>query len=141
MILYALNKLDNDQLTAEVHRVGGHQTHGVFAAGCGHVTHCGPLVLFRVVQEHLVSVGPVASVATCSASRVIIMMVQHCPALTSYHEPAIVQSHSSDIPSCLRQAGHHLPGTAPVLLQGLRGCQDPAATVSTTHYIDLHNKS
>ena len=82
MILYALNKLDNDQLTAEVHRVGGHQTHGVFAAGCGHVTHCGPLVLLRVVQEHLVSVGPVASVATCSASRVIIMMVQHCPALT-----------------------------------------------------------
>ena len=66
MILYALNKLDNDQLTAEVHRVGGHQTHGVFAAGCGHVTHCGPLVLLRVVQEHLVSPGAIK--ATCRAS-------------------------------------------------------------------------
>ena len=68
MILYALNKLDNDQLTAEVHRVGGHQTHGVFAAGCGEMTHCGPLVIFRVVQEHLVSRGANASRATCSAS-------------------------------------------------------------------------
>ena len=82
MILCALNKLDNDQITAEVRSVGGHQTHAVTLTGCGHVTHCGPLVIFRVVQEHLVSVGPVASVATCSASRVIIMMVQHCPALT-----------------------------------------------------------
>ena len=87
MILYALNKLDNDQLTAEVHRVGGHQTHGVFAAGCGHVTHCGPLVLFRVVQEHLVSVGASVangSVATCSASGVniiIIHIVQHSPVI------------------------------------------------------------
>ena len=83
MILYALNKLDNDQLTAEVHRVGGHQTHGVFGAGCGHVTHCGPLVLLRVVQEHLVSVG--ASRATCSALGVNIMImfniVQHSPVI------------------------------------------------------------
>ena len=55
MILYALNELNKDQLTAEVRSVGGHQTHGVFAAGCGEMTHCSPLVLFRVVQEHLVS--------------------------------------------------------------------------------------
>ena len=68
MILYALNKLDNDQLTAEVRNVGGHQTHAVFGAGCGHVTHCGPLVLFRVVQEHLLSsLSRGVSPATCSA--------------------------------------------------------------------------
>ena len=70
------------------------------------------------------------------------MMVQYSQALTSYHEPAIVQSHSSDIPSCLRQAGHQLPGNAPVLLQGLGGCQGRDGAGSTaTHYIDLHNKS
>ena len=101
MILYALNKSDDDQLTAEVHRVGGHQTHGVFGAGCGHVTHCGPLVLFRVVQEHLVSPGGSASVATCRASGVrIIMMVQCCPSLTGYNEPAVVQSHAPESISC-----------------------------------------
>ena len=53
MILCALNKLDNDQLTAEVRRVGGHQTHAVLAAGCGEMTHCGPLVIFRVVDNHV----------------------------------------------------------------------------------------
>ena len=57
MILYALNKLDNDQLTAEVRNVGRHQTHAVVAACCGEITHCGPLVLIRVVQENLVSKG------------------------------------------------------------------------------------
>ena len=135
MILCALNKLDNDQLTAEVRNVGGHQTHAVVAAGCGHVTHCGPLVLLRVVQEHLVSIGG-ASVATYRASGVIIMMVQNCPALTSYHEPAIVQSHSFGSTSSLREAGHILPGSAPVLLQDLGGCQVVAAA---THNINLHN--
>ena len=70
LLLYALNKLDNDQLTAEFRNVGGHQTHAVVIAGCGEMTHRAPLVLCRVVQEHLVSVGAiVASVATCSASR------------------------------------------------------------------------
>ena len=58
------------KLEAEVRSAAGHQTHGVPPAGFGHVTHCGPLVLLRVVQEHLVIVGAiVASVATCSASR------------------------------------------------------------------------
>ena len=59
-------KLDNDQLT-EVHSVGGHQTYSVSPAAYGELTHCGPLVLFRVVQEHVVSVGG-ASLATCRAS-------------------------------------------------------------------------
>ena len=71
-------KLGNDQLTAEVRSVGGHQTHAVVAAASGEMTHYGPLVLFRVVQEHLVSVGPVASVATCSASRVISIQIRQC---------------------------------------------------------------
>ena len=52
---------------AVVHRVAGHQTHAMPAAGCGEMTHCGPLVLFRVVQEHLVIIGG-AVVATCRAS-------------------------------------------------------------------------
>ena len=57
-------------LSTEVHSVGGHKTHAMVAPFFGEMTHCGPLVLFRVVQEHLVSVGAiVASVATCSASR------------------------------------------------------------------------
>ena len=67
MILYALNKLDNDQLTAEVHRVGGHQTHAVTVAGCGEMTHCGPLVLFRVVDNHVSKVVTIIITATCSA--------------------------------------------------------------------------
>ena len=58
-------------LDAVVHRVGGHQTHAVFLAGCGEMTHCGPLVLLRVVQEHLVRrTGDrmtVGTVATCRA--------------------------------------------------------------------------
>ena len=142
MILCALNKLDNDQLTAEVRNVGGHQTHGVFVAGSGEMTHCGPLVLLRVVQEHLVSIGVGASVATCRVSGVKIMMAQYCPALTSYHEPAMVQSHSSGSLSCLRQAGHILPGAATLLLQGLGGCQAGAGAVSTaTHNVNLHEES
>ena len=56
-------------LEAEVHRAAGHETHGVVEAGLGEMTHCGPLVLIRVVQEHLVT--------TCRASGVIIMMVQY----------------------------------------------------------------
>ena len=38
---------------AVVHRVAGHQTHAMPAAGCGEMTHCGPLVLFRVVDNHV----------------------------------------------------------------------------------------
>ena len=64
MILYALNKLDNDQLDAEVHNVGEHQTHSVFIACCREMTHCGPLVLLRVVQEHLTPVLPEGRLAT-----------------------------------------------------------------------------
>ena len=41
------------------------------------------------------------------------MMVQHCPALTGYHEPSMVQSQTSDSISCRGQAGHQLPGSAP----------------------------
>ena len=63
MILCALNKLDNDQLTAEVRNVGGHQTHSVVVAGCGEMTHCGPLIILRVVDSHVSKV--VTIVATC----------------------------------------------------------------------------
>ena len=112
--------------------------HAVPGAGCGHATHCGPLVLFRVVQENLVS--RVSSMATCSASGVVIMMVQYYPALTSYHELANTHSQSTDSSSCRGQAGHQLPGAAPVLLQGLSGCQ-VGAVIPSTHYVDLHNKS
>ena len=42
---------------AEVDRAARNQTHGVVASAYGEMTHCGPLVLFRVVQEHLVSAG------------------------------------------------------------------------------------
>ena len=66
MILYVLNKLDNDQLTAEVRNVGGHQTHAMTVSGCGEMTHCGPLVLLRVVDSHVSK--EVTIVATCSAS-------------------------------------------------------------------------
>ena len=61
---------------AVVHHVGGHQTHAVVVAGCGEMSHCGPLVLLRVVQENLVSIGG-ASVATCRTSKVMIMKVQY----------------------------------------------------------------
>ena len=119
---------------AKVRSVAGHQTHAVKYAGCGEMTHCAPLVLFRVVQEHLVR--------PCRPSGVKITLEQYCPALTSYHEPSIVQSHSSDSLSCLRQAGHILPGAAPLLLQGLRGCQAGAGAVSTaTHNVNLHEES
>ena len=75
---------------AEVHRAARNQTHGVVASGYGEMTHCGPLVLFRVVQEHLVSVGASVangSVATCSASGVniiIIHIVQHSPVIMNW---------------------------------------------------------
>ena len=52
---------------AEVRSAAGHQTHGVVDAGCGEMTHCGPLVLFRVVQEHLVSHSIVIA-TTCRTS-------------------------------------------------------------------------
>ena len=53
---------------AEVCNVAGHQTHAVFAAAHGHLTHCGPLVIFRVVHEHLVTITARWPLATCSAS-------------------------------------------------------------------------
>ena len=52
---------------AEVRSAAGHQTHGVVGAGCGEMTHCSPLVLFRVVQEHLVSTSIVIA-TTCRTS-------------------------------------------------------------------------
>lgn len=102
---------------AEVHRVAGNQTHAVVGASYGEMTHCSPLVLFRVVQEHLVS------------TNIVI-------ATTGYHEPAIVQSHAAESTSCPGQAGYQLPGAAPVLLEDLRGCQVGAATVPATHNIN-----
>ena len=68
-----------------VRSVGGHQTHAVTAAGCGEMTHCGPLVLCRVVQEHLVNSSG-ASPATCRIGITIIIMfniVQHSPVITN----------------------------------------------------------
>ena len=112
-------------LKAVVHCVGGHQTHAVVSAGCGEMTHCGPLVLFRVVLEHVVSIGG-ASPTTCSAIRVNIIIdnfTKYCPELTCYHEPSMVQSHALDSMSSRGQAGHQLPGAAQVLVQGLGGCQ------------------
>lgn len=52
---------------AEVHRVAGNQTHAVVGASYGEMTHCSPLVLFRVVQEHLVSTNIVIA-TTCRTS-------------------------------------------------------------------------
>ena len=52
---------------AEVCSVGGHQTHAVVVAGYGHVTHCSPLVLFRVVDNHVSKVVTIIITATCSA--------------------------------------------------------------------------
>ena len=64
--LFALSLVStvHSKSEAEVHRAARNQAHAVVAAGCGEMTHCGPLVLFRVVQENLVSPG--VSVATCS---------------------------------------------------------------------------
>ena len=67
--------------STEVHSFGRHQTHAMVGPGFGEMTHCGPLVLFRVVQEHLVSRGAMARGATCSASGVKIMMVCTCTIL------------------------------------------------------------
>ena len=53
---------------AEVRSAAGHQTHGVVDAGCGEMTHCGPLVLFRVVDNHVSNVVVTTGTATCSAS-------------------------------------------------------------------------
>ena len=75
-----------------VSRLLWHQTHAVVVMGCGHMTHCGPLVLFRVVDNHVSK--EVTIVATCRASGVKI--VQYCPALTGYHEPSIIQSQASN---------------------------------------------
>ena len=113
------------KLEAEVRSAARHQTHAVPAAGCGEMTHCGPLVLFRVVLEHVVSIGG-ASPTTCSAIRVNIIIdnfTKYCPELTCYHEPSMVQSHALDSMSSRGQAGHQLPGAAQVLVQGLGGCQ------------------
>ena len=66
-----------------VRSVGGHQTHAVTAAG--EMTHCVPLVLCRVVQEHLVNSSG-ASPATCGIGITIIIMfniVQHSPVITN----------------------------------------------------------
>ena len=49
---------------AEVSSVGRHQTHAVERAGCGEMAHCGPLVLVRVVHEHLVIVAITATITT-----------------------------------------------------------------------------
>ena len=117
---------------AEVHRAARNQTHAVEVAGCGEMTHRAPLVLFRVVQEHLVR--------PCRPSGVKITLEQYCPALTSYHEPSIVQCHSSESLSCLGQAGHHLPGTAPLLLQGLGRCQAGSLIPAPGYYIHLQNE-
>ena len=51
---------------AGVRRVAGHQTHAVCVSGFGEMTHCSPLVLFRVVDKH-VSKFPPGRLATCSA--------------------------------------------------------------------------
>ena len=58
---------DGSKLEAEVRSAAGHQTHAMPASGCGEMTHCGPLVLFGVVLEHVVSIGG-ASPTTCSAT-------------------------------------------------------------------------
>ena len=56
-------------LSTEVHSFGGHQTHAVVGPGFGEMTHCGPLVLFRVVDKHVCK--PALSImASCSASGV-----------------------------------------------------------------------
>ena len=60
-------------------------------------------------------------------------------ALTCHHEPAIVQSQASDSLSCRGQAGHILPGAAPLLLQDLSGCQ-VATAVTATHNVNLHEE-
>ena len=49
---------------AELYCVARHQTHVMVTAGCGEMTHCSPLVLFRVVHEHLVVSR--RRIATCS---------------------------------------------------------------------------
>ena len=49
---------------AVVHHVAGHQAHGVIKAAYGQSTHCSPLVLFRVVHEHILNMSVVAIGAT-----------------------------------------------------------------------------
>ena len=51
----------------KVHCVPGHQTHSMIVAACREMTHCGPLVIFRVVDKHVTKVVSIV-VATCSAS-------------------------------------------------------------------------
>ena len=57
-------------LEAMVHHVARHQTHAMIIAACGHVTHCGPLIIFRVVDSH-VSKVVIATPATCSGSPMV----------------------------------------------------------------------
>ena len=58
-------------LSTEVHSFGGHQTHAVVGPGFGEMAHCGPLVLFRVVDNHVSK--PLLSKASCGASGVKII--------------------------------------------------------------------
>ena len=53
---------------AELYCVARHQTHVMVTAGCGEMTHCSPLVLFRVVKKHLILMKPAVTGATCSTS-------------------------------------------------------------------------
>ena len=71
----------------KVHRVPGHQTHSMIIAGCRKMTHCGPLILFRVVELYHVTSFATGWVipATCRASGVKIKMVQDCP-MSSAHQ-------------------------------------------------------
>ena len=62
-------------LSTEVHSVGGHKTHAMVAPSFGgEMTHYGPLVLFWVVDNH-VSKPLLSSMASCSASVIIIRYV------------------------------------------------------------------
>ena len=59
-------------LSTEVHSFGGHQTHAVVGPGFGEMAHYGPLVLFRVVDNHVSK--PLLSIkASCGAPGVKII--------------------------------------------------------------------
>ena len=73
---------------AMVRNVGGHQTHAVvIAAGCGEMTHCGPLILLRVVQEYLVFIyiGVTKVVSTITATCRASVADYDCTILSSTH--------------------------------------------------------
>ena len=61
--------------------------------------------------------------------------------LTSQYElpTASVESQSTGSISCRGQAGHQLPGAAPVFLQGLRRCQEVAGHPTPWHNVYLRN--